>query len=108
VSAPMSFILLCLLTCRNDSIDTDRPERTSLAVRRARECALDNNRRVDLIVTRAPLPQQQASDLVYWQSRPMAERIAAVEALRAQARPESSDAEPRLQRVCRVARRSGR
>ena len=53
---------------------------------------------------------QQAADLVYWLLRPMAERMAAVEVLRQQMlRPEESgDAEPRLQRVCRIAQRQGR
>ncbi|MCE4539489.1 hypothetical protein LXT12_19750 [Pelomonas sp. P7] len=53
---------------------------------------------------------QPADDLAYWLSRPMAERIAAVETLRQQLLPpnESGDAEPRLQRVCRVAQRSRR
>jgi hypothetical protein len=50
---------------------------------------------------------QTAADLTYWLARPMAERLAAVEALRQQARGTSSteDAEPRLQRVCRVTQR---
>lgn len=45
--------------------------------------------------------QQPAADLVFWLSRPMSERIAAVEALREQASdpPEPSDGESRLQRV---------
>ncbi|MBC7993832.1 MAG: hypothetical protein H7Z15_11375 [Rhizobacter sp.] len=49
--------------------------------------------------------QRQAANLAYWLARPMAERIAAVEALRMQAFP---DAEPRLQRVCRVVQRKPR
>ena len=61
-------------------------------------------------VQRVPLKDQSASDLRYWLSRPMAERIAAVEALRLQAEPPAipTDAQPRLQRVCRVAQRQGR
>ncbi|MCY4755189.1 hypothetical protein [Pelomonas aquatica] len=53
---------------------------------------------------------QAAEDLAYWRSRPMAERMAAVETLRQQllAPHESGDAEPRLQRVCRVAQRARR
>jgi len=72
--------------------------------------ALGDNRCMDRIVKRAPKRQQQASDLAYWLSRPMAERIAAVEVLREQASmpPEHSHAEPRLQRVCRIAQRQGR
>ena len=59
---------------------------------------------------RMPKRRQQATDLAFWLSRPMAERLAAVEALRLQrdAPAESPDAEPRLQRVCRVAQRQGR
>lgn len=54
--------------------------------------------------------QQPAADLAFWLSRPMAERMAAVEALRVHAMnpPGSFDVEPRLQRVCRVAERQGR
>jgi hypothetical protein len=61
-------------------------------------------------VERIPRHQQSAADLAFWLSRPMAERIAAVEALRQSNRSpdESPDAEPRLQRVCRVAQRAKR
>jgi hypothetical protein len=61
-------------------------------------------------VKRIPRHGQQAADLAFWLSRPMAERIAAVEALRQSNRSpdESSDAEPRLQRVCRVVQRKKR
>ncbi|MFN7571669.1 MAG: hypothetical protein ACK5TK_09485 [Betaproteobacteria bacterium] len=41
-------------------------------------------------------------DSAYWLSRPAAERIAAVEALREQAMANLPDAQRRLQRVCRV------
>ena len=53
---------------------------------------------------------QQTADLAYWLSQPMAERMAAVEALRSQApmAGDLPDAEPRLQRVCRVTQRKGR
>lgn len=66
---------------------------------------------MDRIVSRIPKRQQQAADLAFWLSRPMAERIAAVEALRVQAStlPEPTDVvEPQLQRVCRIAQRKGR
>jgi hypothetical protein len=60
-------------------------------------------------VERIPIRRQAAGDLAYWLARPMAERIAAVEALRTQAeQAPAPDAEPRLQRVCRVAQRQGR
>jgi hypothetical protein len=72
---------------------------------------------MERVITRAPRQGQQARDLQWWLSRPMAERIAAVEALRREALlsestidtpPEARDAEPRLQRVCRIVARQGR
>lgn len=59
-------------------------------------------------VTKLMQRQQAAADLAYWLSRPVAERLAAVELLRQQAlgTPPDHDAEPGLQRVCRVARRA--
>jgi hypothetical protein len=65
---------------------------------------------MNLTAQRVSKRQQQAADLAFWLSRPMADRIAAVEALRAQASipADPSDAEPRLQRVCRVAQRQRR
>jgi hypothetical protein len=61
-------------------------------------------------VTRTPKRQQQVADLAFWLSRPMAERIAAVEALREQAAPQqpASDAEQRFQRICRIVKRARR
>ena len=54
--------------------------------------------------------RQEAVDLAFWLSRPMAERIAAVEALRQSnvAGDDSREAEPRIQRVCRVVHRTKR
>jgi hypothetical protein len=71
---------------------------------------LDDNHAMDRLMERVPQRQQRERDLAFWLSRTMAERIAAVEALRAQAftPAQSPDAEPRPQRVCRVARRAGR
>ncbi|HEX7686373.1 MAG TPA: hypothetical protein VF453_01645 [Burkholderiaceae bacterium] len=46
----------------------------------------------------------KSGDRAYWLSRPMAERIAAVEKLRRQHAGGGSDVEQGLQRVCRVAR----
>jgi hypothetical protein len=72
---------------------------------------------MERVITRAPRQGQQARDLQWWLSRPMAERIAAVEGLRREAllsestidtQPEARDAEPRLQRVCRIVARQGR
>ena len=61
-------------------------------------------------VQNVPLRDQQQRDLSYWLSRPMAERVAAVEVLRRQAHASlpDSDAEPRLQKVLRVSPRRGR
>jgi hypothetical protein len=75
--------------------------------------SIGDNRGMESIVKnvkRVPLRQQPGADLMFWLSRPMVERIAAVEALRRQALEpaNSADAEPRLQRVCRVAQRQGR
>ncbi len=65
---------------------------------------------MEKLVERVPLRNRQAAELAYWLSRPMAERIAAVESLRQQmSNPaNAADAEPRLQRVCRVAQRASR
>ncbi len=62
------------------------------------------------VVKLVPRDAQAGADLAYWLSRPVAERLAAVEALRAQAEAATlpADAEPRLQRVCRVAQRAPR
>jgi hypothetical protein len=74
------------------------------------ERPVNDNRDMEHVVNLVRLHRQQADDLAYWLSRPMAERIAAVEALRTQSvdPARTTDAEPRLQRVCRVARRQGR
>lgn len=65
---------------------------------------------MEVIVTIVRKQQQPAADLAHWLARPMAERIAAVEVLRNAASPvtDPTDAEPRLQRVCRVAQRQRR
>ncbi|XHS79983.1 hypothetical protein ACFJGW_08370 [Burkholderiaceae bacterium UC74_6] len=54
--------------------------------------------------------RQAAEDLAFWRARPAAERLAAVEMLRLQHEgiAEQPDAQPRLQRVCRVAQRAPR
>ncbi|MDG0832370.1 hypothetical protein [Roseateles saccharophilus] len=54
--------------------------------------------------------RQTNEDLAYWRSRPAAERLAAVEQLRLQHEglSEHPDAQPRLQRVCRVTQRTPR
>lgn len=56
--------------------------------------------------TRRDLATQGAADLRYWLSRPVHERLAAVEQLRQQYIAEHFDAEPRLQRVYRVTQRA--
>jgi hypothetical protein len=67
-----------------------------------------DSRGMERVVKVLPASQQPAADLAYWLSRPMAERIAAVEALRMQTPEHAAHAEPRLQRVCRVAQRQRR
>ncbi|WP_158218205.1 hypothetical protein [Roseateles puraquae] len=54
--------------------------------------------------------RQVQDDLAFWRSRPAAERVAAVETLRLQYEglAEHPDAQPRLQRVCRVTQRTPR
>jgi hypothetical protein len=50
---------------------------------------------------------QARDDLRWWLSRPPAERIAAVEQLRREHHQDrEGDAEPRLQKVCRVVQRT--
>ena len=62
---------------------------------------------MERVLKKVKRSDEPAADLAYWLSRPMAERIAAVEVLRQQAFGEKapSDAEQRLQRVCSVVRR---
>ena len=62
---------------------------------------------MERVVTKVHRSEEAAADLAYWLSRPMAERIAAVEELRQQAfvNQVPADAEQRLQRVCRVTQR---
>ncbi len=52
------------------------------------------------------LKDQARDDLRYWLSRPVAERLAAVEQLRRDHEGVPADAEPRLQRVCRIVQRA--
>jgi hypothetical protein len=68
-----------------------------------------DNAKVEKTLTLQKTKHQAAADLAYWLSRPMAERIAAVEVLRLQAFAHTpNDAEQRLQRVCRVTQRQRR
>jgi hypothetical protein len=64
------------------------------------------------VLMRLPRGAQAAADLAYWLSRPVAERLAAVQAVRQQAfgtdannPADPSYVEPRLQRVCSVVQR---
>ncbi|MDZ7652893.1 MAG: hypothetical protein U5L03_10245 [Burkholderiaceae bacterium] len=59
---------------------------------------------MEKVVTRTTL-RGAPSDLAYWRSRPVEERIAALESLRRKALAARPDAEQRLQRVCRVTQR---
>jgi hypothetical protein len=56
---------------------------------------------MERVVVRTTL-RTAPSDLDYWLSRPVEERIAAVEKLRSDAMTGRPDAEQRLQGVCRV------
>jgi len=49
---------------------------------------------------------EQPSAYAYWNSRPVSERIDAIEILRSQYIQFKKDVEPRLQRVCRVIKQS--
>ena len=67
---------------------------------------------MERIVTLTTLSQKKrdaqsrdSADLAYWLSRPVTERIAAVELLRQAHISTLPDAEQRLQRVCRVIQR---
>jgi hypothetical protein len=66
-----------------------------------------DNRGMERVIKAIKRKDEAAADLAYWLSRPMAERIAAVEVLRQQAfgTQADPDVEQRLQRVCRVAQR---
>ena len=65
---------------------------------------------MERVIRRSSKDRQQSADLAYWLQRSMPERIAAVELLRLdwESSNANADAEPRLQRVCRVAQRRGR
>lgn len=49
---------------------------------------------------------EQPNDYKYWLSRPVSERIDAVELLRNQYIKFRKDVEPRLQRICRVIKQT--
>jgi hypothetical protein len=52
--------------------------------------------------------KDRQSDYSYWMSKPVQERLAAIETLRQQYIKFNKDLQPRLQRVCRViSRRKG-
>ena len=76
----------------------------------AKMVGFDDNCPMERVAKIIPKHQQPAADLAYWLSRPMAERVAAVEILRQQMfnPTDAPDAEPRLQRVCRITQRQGR
>ena len=63
---------------------------------------------MEFVITKVRRRGQAAADLSFWRSRPVSERLAAVEVLRQQAfgSKTADDAEPRLQRVCRVVQRA--
>lgn len=49
---------------------------------------------------------EQSNEYEYWTSRPVNERIDAIEILRSQYIQFKKDVKPRLQRVCRVIKQS--
>lgn len=59
-------------------------------------------------LSRVKAQDQAALDLAYWLSRPVSERIEALEMLRNQMMATLPDAQQRLQRVCRVVKRERR
>jgi hypothetical protein len=56
---------------------------------------------MEKIIKIVPL-KEQPLDYIYWLSRPITERLDAIEVLRQQYLEFHKDVEPRLQRVCRV------
>ena len=56
------------------------------------------------VVTKVPL-RQQKSDFVYWQTRSHEARLATLEEIRREYHLWRYGAEPRLQRVCSIAKR---
>lgn len=61
---------------------------------------------MDKVIRIVRLKEQQ-SDFAYWQTKSPQERLAAIELLRKQyIRFTTKDAEPRLQRVCRVVKQA--
>ena len=65
---------------------------------------MDKVSHVQKIVTKVNI-RQQTSDFAYWQSRPYAERLAALEDIRQEYHRWRHDAESRLQRVYRIVKR---
>jgi hypothetical protein len=76
---------------------------------------VENTQAMQAVVRIIPIQDQAREDLKYWLSRPIAERIAAVEQLRQDhdafmraTQKDTPDAEPRVQRVCRIVQRTRR
>ena len=55
------------------------------------------------VVTKIPL-RKSKSDFAYWQTRPYAERLAALEEIRQEYHRWKYGGEPKFQRVCRVVK----
>jgi hypothetical protein len=60
---------------------------------------------MEKVIARYPL-KEQPRDTEYWLSRPVAERLAAVEQLRQDMLATEPDAIQGLQRICRVVKRT--
>jgi len=56
------------------------------------------------VVTKIPL-RKNKGDLAYWQTRPYAERLAALEAIRQEYHRWKYGVQPRFQRVYRIVKR---
>lgn len=65
---------------------------------------MDGAIHVQKVVTKLSI-RQPLSDFAYWQSRPYAERLAALEEIRQEYHRWRHDAESRLQRVYRIVKR---
>jgi hypothetical protein len=59
---------------------------------------------MEKVITKLSLKDKK-TDFAYWQSRPEAERLAAIETLRQQyIKYKFGNVQPRFQRVCRIAK----
>lgn len=62
------------------------------------------NRKIEKVVTKVPISARK-NDFAYWQTRPYAERLAALEEIRREYHRWKYGAEPRLERVLTIIKR---